>query len=437
MLDDFIQRNGFDSTYWIALSGGIDSVVLLHQLVSLRNNYSLKLKAIHINHNLQDSSASWQDFCKNLCAKWQVEFVSYDIQLKQKSNIEESARRARYEVFKKCLVAGDILLTAHHQDDQAETLLLQLLRGAGPKGLSGMPKEKRLGKGLHCRPLLTSTRDDIHTYAKQHKLIWIEDPSNSNVNFARNYLRSDVIPVMKSRWKSFSRILARVADNCRETEVIIREVARADLALVRSHADNIISLTRLAMLSAARQRQVLRFWLRSLGYKVPNQKKLLQLQKDFLSAAPDRFPHTVIGNVELRRHRNLLYVLPCEQTNDEMQIYSWDLISPLQINNMILSAKPIKGRGIKATSANVTVRFRQGGEKCQIKGKTHTQKLKKIFQEKKIPQWERDRIPLIYVGDKLAAAVDYFIADEFAAGKEEMGVEISLISNLPVVSSYP
>ena len=257
---------------------------------------------------LSPNASAWAAHCEKMCRDdLRIHFTQHTIDAKAKlgESPEEMARERRYALFAEQLSANDVLVTAHHQDDQAETVLLQLLRGAGPKGLAAMPFIKPLGKGFHARPLLNVTRDDLKKYAKQNHLTWIDDESNANVNFARNFLRHDVLPILKKRWPTVAATLSRTAEHCAEAQQFIDAMATQDLAAVKDPVQkNRLSVTKLRALDAARQRHVLRAWLQELHFPIPSTVKIRQIQQDFLYSSEDKLPHIMWDGIELRRYQD-------------------------------------------------------------------------------------------------------------------------------------
>jgi tRNA(Ile)-lysidine synthase len=425
-LKDFCEAQGFSQTYWIGFSGGLDSHVLLHLLADLRKELPLKLNAIYVNHHLSPNAESWGEHCKKVCAELRVDFLHADVDAKSSAgeSPEEVARKVRYEIFKNLMQPQDLFFTAHHQDDQAETVLLQLFRGAGPKGLSAMPFIKKLGEGFQVRPLLNLTRKDLENYAAENKLHWIEDESNANKNFSRNFIRHDIMPILKKRWPAMTATLARVAMNCADAQEILDETAMFDLASTRGKAENALSVTNLLGLTPARQRQVLRLWLDQAGFPIPSNVKIQQLQRDVLMSRLDKAPHVKWEGCEIRRYRDDIFAMQWLQDFDREKIHAWDLQQSLSIHNLGVLTAIKKSSGLRVNISNLTIRFRQGGEVCHLRGCTHT--LKNLFQENDIPPWKRDRIPLVYSGTQLIAAAGYFISEDFRAGENETGYEILL-----------
>lgn len=430
-IETFVLARGFAPTYCLGYSGGLDSHVLLHIFAKLSKKYPIKFRAIHINHNLSSNSYSWDKHCENTCYSLQVEFHHFTVDLSNTtdSSLEEAAREKRYAIFSKLISKDDILLTAHHQNDQAETVLLQLFRGAGPKGLSGMPEIKKFGDGYHARPLLNFSREELVEYATREKLVWIDDESNKNVNFSRNFLRHEIIPDLSLRWPTINKVVARVAKHCAEAQEIIESVAKEDLPLVRGSNLKVLSIKKLLNLVVPRQKQVLRLWIEEQNYPLPSSIKLNQILNELFIANEDRFPLITWKNVELRRFRDELYIMEVLASHNSKQIYPWEMSTPLDLPGVgLLRATKKRGLGLRTEIKDVTIRFRQGGEVCRLPGRQCHHSLKKLFQHWNIPPWLRARVPLIYVNDILVGVVGFYLADDILADKDESGWEMELLS---------
>ncbi len=415
-LKAFCLEQGFNKTYWIGYSGGLDSHVLLHLCAELRKQYPLRFKAVHVHHGLSINANDWSTHCEKICNDLQIEFIQKWVNAKAShgESPEEVARNLRYAVFAELLVPQDILLTAHQQDDQAETLLVQLFRGAGPKGLSAMPLLKTFAAGFHARPFLSISRADLKHYAQVQQLTWINDESNDDKSFTRNFLRHSVLPILKQRWPTVTTTLARVAENCAETEALISHIALEDLALCRGESGLTLSLKKLKLLNSARQRQVLRTWFVERGCTMPSSVKLHQIQHDFFESQSDKSPLISWGKIELRRYRDELYILRTLTPHDVTQVFTWDLIQPLNIPSIgELRTTITESGGLRADIQQVTVRFRQGGERCYFPGRGCHHLLKHLMQEWGIPPWERDRIPLLFVRDTLIAIIGFFLHEDY------------------------
>jgi tRNA(Ile)-lysidine synthase len=417
---------------WVAYSGGLDSHVLLHLLASARDQFDFSIQAIHINHSLSPNAQYWSQHCANVCKQLKIDFQKHIINAKAGigESPEEKARLGRYQIFTQVLQHNDALLTAHHQDDQAETLLLQLVRGAGPKGLAAMPICKPLGLGFHYRPLLHFTRDELQQYAEENNLVWITDESNTNTQFARNYIREEILPLMKQRWPSVTATLSRSAFNCAEAQQLLHELAEIDYQQLIGTKPYTLSLAKLLLLSPSRQRHVLRFWFEQLGYPIPSHIKLHQIQRDMLHAAQDKTPSVEWGNVMLKRFQGELYLLPFSPLLERKHHLDWDFKQPLNLPGLgVLHAQACLGQGLVQGLPDITVRFRQGGESCRLPARNCSHTLKNLFNQWRIPSWERNKIPLIYSGNNLVAIVGYAIAEGYQAQSQEPGFELILDKN--------
>jgi tRNA(Ile)-lysidine synthase len=306
-------------------------------------------------------------------------------------------------------------------------VLLQLLRGAGPKGLAGMPESKSLGAGHLVRPLLSHSRQDFATYAKVHQLQWIDDESNANQQFTRNFIRHDIVSRLRERWPSVTATLARVADHCAETDRLVESMASADYLLTKGQVTNTLSVKKLLQLAPERQRHVFRYWLKQQGFPIPGLKKLLQIQQDMLQAATDKAPHFVWQGVELRRFNDAIYALTPAEAHTVSTVYPWDGQSSLWLPGVgEMQCQAVSGQGLRAGLADLSIRFRQGGEVCRLPGRSHRHDLKKLLQSWGVPPWLRDRTPLVYVGDELAAVVGFCVAGDFVAEAGQAGYLLSL-----------
>jgi tRNA(Ile)-lysidine synthase len=417
-----LHRLNPSSPLWVAYSGGLDSHVLLYLLVRARQQYpQLNLHAIHIDHGLSPHSAAWRVHCQQVCQELGVDCHVEQLDRSKLTgpSLEASARQARYEIFTKLLSNGGTLLTAHHRDDQAETVLLRLLRGAGSQGLAAIPEQRSLGKGVLVRPLLAFTRAQLQQYAQEHQLQWIEDDSNSRTDFDRNYLRHEVVPLLQARWPAASTTLARTAEHCRETTTLLQELAAQDWQQAQGTVANTLSIAALTSLTPARQRNLLRFWLQQLDLPLPSERQLEQLRSDCLTQREDAAPLMHWSGVEVRRFNGSLYAMSPLAAHDANVILPWlDSSKPLQLPSDLgqLTVAHLEMMGIVLTNnTNVSVRFRQGGERIELPGRQGSHALKKLFQEWRVAPWLRDRIPLLYVDDKLAAVLGYAVAESFAA----------------------
>jgi tRNA(Ile)-lysidine synthase len=416
--------------YWVGFSGGLDSHVLLYAMAALRPALAPgEVRAVHVNHGLSPHAGAWANHCLAECARLEVpcRVLTVDARPRRGEGPEAAAREARYGAIAAFLAPGDCLVTAHHQDDQAETVLLQLLRGAGPHGMAGMPEQVLLGAGVHIRPLLAYPRRVLHRYATANSMHWIEDESNRNVNLERNFLRHEILPRLQEHWPAAARTLDRAAAHYREAALLLDGMAAEDLHRAGTSDPRALSLTQLAGLGAARARNVIRYWLKRLGLPLPGTEHMHQIERQLFTASPDRSPRVCWPGVEMRRYRDRVYAFAPAPVDHRNAGRAWDLTRDVSVpaGGGILSAHQEIGAGVSAElcySHDVAVSFRQGGERCRPVGSPHSRTLKNLFQERGIPPWERERVPLVFIGGLLAAVADYWICHPFAAEPHERGI---------------
>ncbi|CAL7959685.1 tRNA(Ile)-lysidine synthase [Gammaproteobacteria bacterium] len=409
--DLFPVRSQTIKKIFIAYSGGLDSHVLLHLLVQLRRAQpKLQLTAIHINHNLSLNAKQWTKHCKKICKELCVECIVKNVNAKIKikdHSPEEIARKLRYEAFVENLPKNAVLVTAHQANDQAETLLLQLFRGAGPKGLAAMPIKVKFGKGWLMRPLLSFSREELLQYAKEYKLKWIEDESNADIKFRRNLIRHKLMPIIRKNWPGITTTLNRVASLCAAANELLENLAAEDLVKVIGEARATINIEALKKLPPARQGNVLRFWLHTLHLPTPSEAKLNEVIRTMVNSRSDASPVVGWQGTEIRRFQNYLYAMSPLLLHDKKQVLRFDLKRPLKLpgNLGVLRAKVSKKFLADFKGKRFTVQFRQGGEKLKLSKRQGTHELKKLMQEWQIPPWLRDRIPLVYCGSEIIAVI--------------------------------
>jgi len=408
--------------YWIAYSGGLDSHVLLHLCARLKaQSPELAFQAVHVHHGLQQDADAWSEHCAAVCRELDMPHLSLKVDARARpgESPEEAARSARYAAIKAHLAPGDSVLAAQHRDDQAETLLLQLLRGAGLAGLAAMPAIAPLEPGFLLRPLLGFAREELRRYAQANQLRWIEDPSNQDSAYDRNFLRNDIIPRLEQRWPGLKKNLARSAGHCAEAQQLLDDLA-ADLCRSALHPDGAsLSVVKLRAFKPADQRLVLREWMRARGFRMPSQAVVERIRQEALPARQDKTPLVAWREGEVRRYRDGLYLLPPLPAFDASVVLDWDGLAPLELpgGNGVLTAAPGKLQGIDADiwkQGGITVRYRLGGEQCRLPGRSGTHELKKLFQEKGIAPWLRERAPLVFIGGELAAVAGWWVCEPFA-----------------------
>lgn len=426
---DILNRHPDTSGYWIAYSGGLDSHVLLHAMANLRPRLApRRVRAVHVDHGLSPHAKAWARHCAAVCEGLGIEctVVAVDAKPARGDSPEAAARQARYGALAGLLAPAETLLTAHHQGDQAETVLLQLLRGAGPHGLAAMPEQAPFAAGSHARPLLAFGRAELRAYAEAAHLSWVEDESNADVALDRNYLRREVLPRLRGRWPAVDRTLTRVAGHSREAAAMLDEIAAQDLRAVATPHDGALSIARLGRLDGPRLRNAVRYWLRQRRLPLPTREQLAEIEHRLLAAGCDRSPRVCWPGAEVRRYRDSLHAFAPLPDAPPGAVLDWDMASPAELpGGGTLYARACPGAGVKAElcySAPVTVRYRRGGERCRPAGTQYTRTVKNLFQEQGIPPWMRARIPLVYIGERLAAIADYWVCHPFQAQPQEQGM---------------
>lgn len=402
---------------FIAYSGGMDSHVLLH-LCAIDNQLKAKITAIYVNHGLQDEAESWSKHCEQVCGNLGVKFLSLKADAKAKSgeSPEEAARNARYAALKPLLAEADVLLVAQHADDQLETVLLQLFRGSGLKGLSGMPPSMAFGKGKVIRPLLEVPKAEIIDYATIHGLKWIEDPSNQHKHFDRNLLRNDIIPLVKQRWPALELTVSRSARHCADAQKLLANLADEGLKAALNPDDNTLVISQLQSSPLLQQRIIVRQWFQFLGVRMPSEAIVQRILAEVVAARDDANPVVLTKVYSIRRYRDALYCLK-PYLNKAGDTLFWPADQDfLQLTDDKVYEIVVADKGIPCEqwrNALVSVRFRAGGETIELPGRTGHHELKKLFQEVGIPPWEREMIPLVYLDSKLAAVGEHWLSAEF------------------------
>lgn len=385
----------------IAFSGGLDSTVLLHLLSSLAKSERLPpLSAIHVHHGLQAAADAWPAHCQSICDSLGIPLRILRVQVQPGASLERAAREARYQAFTEVIGAGQVLLTGQHRDDQAETLLFRLLRGAGVRGLAAMPVQRPLAAGYLVRPLLDVARGELEAYAHEHQLKWIEDPSNADPRFSRNYLRHHVFPTLTERWPQAVSSLARTAEHLSEAQGLLDELALMDLQAADQPSPfpwlplPSLTLAPLSGLSDARQRNALRHWLSPLT-RLPDSDHWAGWHS-LRDAKGDAQPVWQLADGALHRGGERLWWLPSTWSEFSDASLSWpDPQNPLEL--------PGNGRlklTGKAPAGPLVIRYRQGGEVVEVPGRGRRD-LKRLLNESALPGFVRGRLPLLYQGEQL------------------------------------
>lgn len=422
-LNAVAELAGWPKRFVVAFSGGLDSTVMLHALAASRSAHQNSIIAVHIDHGLQRDSAAWSEHCKAFASGVSVDFVEMevDVDVTGGQGTEAAARAARYDAFRAYLQAGDWLLSAHHKDDQAETLLLNLMRGSGPAGLAGIGELLPLAAGWLVRPLLPFSRNDLVEYANSHDLTWIDDPSNEDRQYDRNYLRHEVMPMLAARWPDAAGRLKRSAVLAGEAAQLLDQLADADYRQLGDRPDR-LALHKLRQLRPERQRNVLRYVIRELGLPSPPARQLEGVTTELLSAREDAQPVVQWKGAEIRRYRDKVYVLAraaAQDTDDLIPVVIPPDTQSIALGpgrgDLTLEPGAAGGLAERVVKAGLEVRYRTGGEEIKPLGQMHTRKLKKLLQEAGVVPWMREKLPLLYSAGELVAVADLWIADGAAS----------------------
>lgn len=423
----------------IAYSGGIDSQVLLHSLAALKKQNTIKtnVRVCHVDHGLSPNASKWQEFAKKQCHKFALplEIISVNVKATAQQSIEAQARDARYSALKSSANLGDLIVTGHHSDDQTETFLLALKRGSGLKGLSAMQSEMAFGDQFLVRPLLNISRAEIEAYAHLHKLEWIEDESNNDERFDRNFLRHQISPKLVERWPSINKTIARSAEHCFEAQQLLDELADQDLADCQQSPYK-LSVSHLNKLSEPRLKNLLRYFLSTHHLLMPSREQLMQICLQ-LKADSDKSPVVQLAQCCIRRYKGELYLTKIFQdTSSWQKIINFDGITEnttlnihlpdeLGVLSFSINAEGDQNKSnwhgsIKKPTVDqvVTIGFSHDNPKCLPQYRQHSRSLKKVLQELSIPPWQRKRLPFIFYDNELVAVAGQFICKGYLVDKK-------------------
>jgi tRNA(Ile)-lysidine synthase len=406
----------------VAFSGGLDSSVLLHALASLPGARRQGLRALHVHHGLHADADAWAAHCARTCAELDIPLRVLRVVVDAKGDGPESAARAaRYAAFRDAIRDDEVLVLAQHRDDQAETVLLRLLQASGGDGLAAM-RPHALRDGLRLwRPLLQVARGDLLVYAEAHALRWLDDPSNADPRFDRNFLRLRVLPLLRERWPHAAASLARSADLLAEQNDLLATESARRLATMRSVDPHTLSVAALILQPRPWRARVLRHWLRELQLPPPSRAILAAIERELLPAPGDSAARVAWSGVEVRRWRDLLHA---QRTRPPLPLdlsIAWDGRDALPLpggDTLVLD-------GTVAFEQPIEIRARRGGEQLRLPGRIHRHTLKHALQQRNVPPWLRDRLPLLFAPDgELLAAGDLLLSARMQQWLHERGAAL-------------
>ncbi len=409
LLEDIEPQLRAANKVWVAYSGGLDSTILLHAAIKMMG--PAKVGALHLNHNLQIESKTWQEKCRQICESLDVEFRHAILEIaNQGQGVEEEARQLRYKFFRENIVVGDLLLLGHHADDQAETLLYRLFRGAGVRGLSAIPQERTEGLGLLLRPLLSRTKQELKQLAEEAQIEWVEDPSNLDISYDRNFIRQNVLPTILERWPAVRLSLLRAASNLRSASNLLDEYGLILLGGCNWREEGYGSsfeILAYQALGEAAQALLLERALADLGLNGFDSNYRARAAA-VIDAAEDAKPLLKAGDSELRRYAGRLYLM-----SEVTELRAADIKLEWSGKESIVVEGCCEVMPLDNYSGEtLSLSFRVGGERCRPLGRDKSQSLKKLMQEYGLVPWLRDRTPLIWKDGELIAVADVFSCSE-------------------------
>ncbi len=431
------EINSLDSRkFLLAFSGGVDSMVLLDLLMNLVKE-SDQLRVVHINHNLNEYSDDWAQFSSKVCEKYDLPLINASVKPKrQGKGLEADARALRYQSFREIIQDNEYLLTGHHQDDQMETLLYRIFRGTGIGGLRAIRRKTKFGKGFLYRPMLSVSRDKIEEYARLKNLKWICDSSNNDSSYDRNYLRKDIIPLIKKRWPSVEKKVSRLAVIAEQNQSLLNEFAIEDIGKLKNYSH--LDVGTLSGKSYPRIVNIFRFMINKNNMGVPSMQVLNEGIKTLMHSKSES-PSMTWNDYSIRRYKHRLYFLnsSLNSPNNLLAEISWDIKKTINLGENLgsIQARFLTGDGISLNKCpkSLAIKYRKGGEEIKPSGHKITKSLKNLFQENNVLPWVRDKIPLIYVDQELISVGDLWFNQDYKANNNEDGFLVTWDKKMDVI----
>lgn len=417
----------------LGFSGGQDSSALLKILSRPSVQKDFSVIAAHLNHNMQADSGKWAKHCRFVASQYKLRYIEQSLtgEPQPGQSREAWAREQRYSWFQEIIGAGDLLLTAHHQDDQLETFMLQLIRGAGPHGLGGIRQIRKFGEGFLVRPMLAKTREEVKAYVISEQIPHIEDPSNNSTDFDRNYLRLQVLPSLRNRWPHVSSSVSRASEIQQMLADDLDERSNQFLKAKRS-SDGSIAREDLIAVPAKLRFSIIRQWCHMSGVQLLEQRNFSEIEKAVFARMPSPTLSIEWKNATLRYFRGQLYLERREDLFDATVRFSWNLSDSLRLPNGVLEMVSSLGSGIDTKFQRHAAKvgyYQRVGERCHPSSRANSQTLKRLFQEWRVPPWARDKAPIIWIEGTIAAVVPYCICRDFIAAPGTKGMVPKFIVN--------
>ncbi|WP_348769490.1 tRNA lysidine(34) synthetase TilS [Buchnera aphidicola] len=436
MIQNIIE-NYKNKLFLVAYSGGMDSTVLLHQLIKIKQkNRQISVRAIHINHNIHTNSTKWKVHCITFCKTYNIPLIVEEIDINITNNIEEQLRIRRYNLIYKHLLNDEILLTGHHLNDQCETFFLSLKRGSGPTGLSAMSVETSFGKTKIIRPFLNQTKKELKTWANLNNLTWIEDATNFNIHYDRNFIRHKILPILEKKWPFFLKNCFRTTKICNE-ETILKNIFLKEKIQKFIRFDEALNIKNFKNFQEEICKALIRYWISLKNIKIPSYKTIQRIYNEIIHNQENINLKIIIQKNEIRCYKKSLYFIKIKKNIQNMILFwhntNYKLILPNNLGYIIKNNK--KGINIPTPQNNelINIRFQYTG-KILILGKKKQRNIKKIWQEYNIPPWLRNQTPLLFYNDELVSALGVFVVKKIIKNIDESNKNewnISWISSIP------